>query len=113
MKGHNAAGVTAVVISRGARTKMELEIALTETCQGNRVLVCRQHRSLTGVVAPFIAVEKERLVLNDRTADSATIGVANQGGPSNAKVVVEPVIGRKNRVAVGFEGRTMPGVGAR
>ena len=92
---------------------MEIEIALTETCQGNRVLVCRQHRSLTGVVAPFIAIEKERLALNDRTADSATIGVANQRGPNNASVVVEPVIGRKNRVTVGFEGRTMPGVGAR
>ncbi len=92
---------------------MEVKEALTHACQGDRRLVRRQHRGLTGVGALFIAVEEKHLVPYDRTADGAAKSIADQGGASDAGVVVEPVIGGENRIAVGFEGCTMPGVRAR
>src|SRR6202035_4259700 len=107
-KSHHSAGVAAVIITLAARAKVEVEKALTHACQGDRRLVPRQHWGLTGIGAPFIAVEKEDLVLDDRPTHRAAKSIADQGGASDAGVVVEPVIGSENRIAVGFEGCTVP-----
>ena len=108
LERYQITGVAAVIVACCARAEVELELALTHAGKRNRRLVRRQDRSLTGVVAPFIAVEKKYFVLNHRTADRPTKSVANQGRASDAGVVVKPVIGGEDRITIRFEGCTMP-----
>src|SRR5262249_36960090 len=90
--------------------KVELQNTLTHAGSRNRRAKRGQDRRLTGIGAPFVTVEEEYLVLHDRTTDSASKCVTNQRRTRNSVVVVEPVVGGENCVAVGFEGCAMPGV---
>ena len=83
---------------RGPIRRQECEDSILEAFARNGALL----RGATGVETTFIVEEEERPVLDDSAAERSAKLVAHQRLAIHAAAVVEPGVGRRQRVAVEF-----------